>query len=156
MIYYAYQQYFQQFNKTLAAEQKRNQIYITDLDEKPLDWWKSTITKLDDLIANNDGINSDSYARTRAFLGILLYSKSAAAVNGRGNAKLLPKYLEVYELLEPENADLFFFKAKYRYALSDNDGAIANLKKALKYGYKDQQKLHQSFPQMIISAAEKP
>jgi hypothetical protein len=150
------QQYFQQFNNTLTAEQKRNQIYITELDERPLDWWKATIAKLDNLIAHDDGINSDSYARTRAFLGILLYSKTAAAVSGRGNAKLLPKYLEVYELLEPENADLFFFKAKYAYALSDNDGAIANLKKALKYGYKDQQKLHQSFPQMIISAAEKP
>ncbi len=148
------QHYFLKFNNTLIAEQKRNQIYIKDLDEKPLDWWKANIIKLDELIADNKYINANSYARTRAFLGILLYSKTNAAISGRGNAKLLPKYFEIYELLEPENPDLFFFKAKYSYAIGDNDGTISNLKKALKYGFKDDLKLHQSFPQMIISAAE--
>jgi len=150
------QKYFAQFNNTLVTEQKRNQIYIKDLDEKPLDWWKATIAKLDQLIAEGDEINANSYARTSAFLGILLYSKTNAAISGRGNAKLLPKYLEIYELLEPENSELFFFKAKYAYALSDNDGAIANLKKALQFGFNDDLKLHQSFPQIIISAAAKP
>ena len=149
------QKYFTQFDNTLVAEQKRNQIYIKDLDEKPLDWWKANIIKLDGLIADNNGLNSNSYARTRAFLGILLYSKTNAAISGRGNAKLLPKYFEIYELLEQENPDLFFFKAKYTYALSDNDGAILNLKKALQFGFNDDLKLHQSFPQMIISAAKK-
>jgi len=150
------QHYFTQFNNSLVTEQTRNQNYIKDLDEKPLDWWKTNIAKLDDLIAADNGINANSYARTRAFLGILLYSKTNAAISGRGNAKLLPKYFEIYELLEPENPDLFFFKAKYAYALSDNDGTISNLKKALKFGYNDNLKLQQNFPQVIISAAEKP
>ena len=149
------QQYFTRFTNTLTAEQKRNQVYSQELDIKPLDWWKANIIKLDDFIANGKGMNADSYARTRAFLGLLLYSKTAAAVSGHDNAKLLPKYLKIYAFLEPENADLFFFKAKYTYALSDNKATIANLKKAIKYGYKDDLKLQQSFPQIIISAAKK-
>ena len=150
------QHYFTQFNNSLVTEQTRNQNYIKDLDEKPLDWWKTNIAKLDDLIAADNGINANSYARTRAFLGILLYSKTNAAISGQGNAKLLLKYFEIYELLEPENPDLFFFKAKYAYVISDNDGTISNLKKALKFGYNDNLKLQQNFPQVIISAAEKP
>jgi len=148
-------QYFKHFNEILTAEQKRNQIYIKDLDEKPLDWWKATLIKLDDLANNQSGLEADSYARTKAFLGILLYSKTSAAVSGRGNAKLLPKYLEVYRMLEPENPDLYFFEAVYKYALGDNDATIESLKKALQFGFKDDTKLHQSFPQMIISAAQK-
>jgi len=149
------QKYFSRFNQSLMAEQKRNQIYIKYLDEKPLDWWKNTIAKLNDLIAVNDGLNSNSYARTKAFLGILLYSKTNAAISGKGNIQLLPKYFVIYELLEPNNADLFFFKAKYAYALNDQKNTISNLKKALELGFNDDLKLYHSFPQMIISTAQK-
>jgi len=147
--------YFKHFNEVLTAEQKRNQIYIKDLDDKPLDWWKETIDKLDKLSNQKQGLEADSYARTKAFLGILLYSKTAAAVGGRSNAKLLPKYLEIYRLIEPQNPDLYFFQAVYRYALGDNTAAIESLRKALQFGFKDDNKLHQSFPQMIITAAQK-
>jgi len=148
-------QYFKHFNDILIAEQKRNQIYIQDLDNKPLDWWKTTLAKLSKLSNQQHGLEADSYARTQAFLGILLYSKTSAAVSGRGNAKLLPKYLEVYRMIEPENPDLYFFEAKYKYALGDNNSTIKSLRKSLQYGFKDNNKLHQSFPQMIISAAQK-
>ncbi len=150
------QQYFNRFNKSLTSEQKRNQIYMQDLDDKGLNWWKATISKLDNLIASGKGVEANSYARTRAYLGILLYSRTAAAVSGRGNAKLLPKYLEIYEYLEPKNPDLFFFKAVYAHALGNTDAAIMNLKKAIEYGFNDDEKLHQNFPQVIISAAQKP
>jgi predicted esterase len=148
-------QYFNRFNKSLVNEQKRKQVYIKDLDEKPMDWWKQAIENMDNMIASEDNILADSYARSKAFMGILLYSKTSAAISGRGNAKLLPKYLEIYQLIEPQNPDLFYFKAKYAYVLSDNDGAIENLKQAIKYGFNDDEKLHQSFPQIIISAAKK-
>ena len=146
--------YFARFNETLKAEQKRNQYYMQFLDEKPLDWWQTEIGKLDRLIETEKGVDADSYARNRAFLGILLYSKTNAAIAGRGNAKLLPKYLAVYEMLEPENPDVFYFKARYDYILGDTEAAIKDLKKALKLGYKDEEKLHQAFPQMIISQAK--
>jgi len=149
------QRYFQNINEILMAEQKRNQLYIKYLDEKPISWWENTIAKLKDLANTNKGFQADSYARSSAFLGILLYSRTSAAVSGRGNAKLLPKYLTVYEIVEPENPDLFYFKAVYEYALGNNDATIQNLKKALQFGFKDNNKLHQSFPQMIISAAQK-
>jgi len=147
--------YFHRFNKSLASEQFLKQVYIKGLDNKPMDWWKQTLENMDKMIASKNSILADSHARSKAFMGILLYSKTSAAISGRGNAKLLPKYLEIYKLFEPHNPDLYYFKAAYAYALSDNDGAIENLKQALKYGFDDDKKLHQSFPQMIISAAKK-
>ena len=146
--------YFDHFNEVLTAEQKRNQLYIKYLDEKPLDWWQNTIAELDNLSKNKISLEANSYARTKAFVGILLYSRTAAAVSGRGNAKLLPKYLEVYKIVEPENPDMFYFKALYEYTLGNNKAAIESLKLALKFGFKDDKKLHQTFPQMIISAAK--
>ena len=150
------QQYFNRFNNTITAEQKRNKIYLKYVDSKPLDWWQSDIKNIDSLIKNKKETKADSYARTKAFLGILLYSRVSAAVAGRDNAKLLPKYLSIYEMLEPKNPDLYYFKAVYAYALSNNDETIINLKKALKYGFSNDLKLQQSFPQIIISEAKKP
>ena len=147
-------QYFVQLSNILTAEQKRNKIYDYSLNDNPLDWWVSTISKLNNLSKNQKGMEADSYARTKAYLGILLYSKTYAAVAGQGNAKLLPKFFEIYELIEPENPDLFYFKAVYAHALGNTDTTILNLKKAIEYGFDDDEKLHQSFPQVIITAAK--
>ncbi len=146
--------YFKRFDNTLAAEQKRNRYYMQDLETKPLDWWQSQIQKLDALINSAKGMEADSYARNRAFLGVLLYSKTRSALSGRGNAKLVPKYLKIYEMLEPENPDVFYFKARYAYIMNRNEIAIKELKRALELGYSDEEQLHRVFPQIIISRAK--
>jgi pimeloyl-ACP methyl ester carboxylesterase len=146
--------YFNRFDNTLTAEQKRNRYYMQDLEAKPLDWWREQISKLDELINSSQGMEADSYARNRAFLGILLYSRTRSALSGRGNAKLVPKYLKIYEMLEPENPDVYYFKARYAYIMNQNENAIKELKRALELGYTDDEQLHQSFPQVIISRAK--
>ena len=148
------QAYFKELDNTIIAAQKRNRYYVSFLDEKPLDWWEKEIKKLNGFIDNKQGMYADSYARNKAFLGILLYSRCNAALAGRANAKLLPKYLNIYQMLEPENPDLYYFKARYAYNLGQNEEAIKELRKAIKYGFNDEAQLHSVFPQMIITAAK--
>ncbi len=148
------QAYFKELGNTIIAAQKRNQYYVSYLDEKPLDWWEKEIDKLNGFIENKQGMYADSYARNKAFLGILLYSRCNAALAGRANAKLLPKYFRIYQMLEPENPDLYYFKARYAYNLGQTEEAIKELRKAINYGFKDEAQLHSTFPQMIITAAK--
>lgn len=148
------QSYFSKLNTILVEEQTRKQEYIKNIDMMPLDWWKNTISDLNYKIELNKPLVSDSYSRSKSFLGLLLFSKISQALNGSANAKLTPKYLSVYELIEPNNPDLFFFKAQLSYNLGKNEEAIKNLKDAVNHGFDDIQKMQQSFPAMIVNAAQ--
>jgi len=103
--------YMKEFNSIINEEINTNNYYIQQFAYKNYDWWKAEIKNIDKKIANKKNhLISDSYARTKSFLGMVSYSYCNSEITNL-NSTLIDSYLKIYETLEPKNPDMFFFKA---------------------------------------------
>ncbi len=105
----AFKQYMKNFEQILKNEMQRNNEYINDLQTKDISWWQNEIAIIVKKMKQKDKLKADSYARTKAFLGIAMYSLCNREIKNKYST-YIDKYLKIYELLEPENKDMKRFK----------------------------------------------
>ncbi len=131
-----FKNFINEYEANLQKEINRNNAYIQDINEKDLKFWNNEILKINHLKKSNDSFEAASYARTKAYLGIAMYSFVNREITNPWS-KIIDKYLEIYEMLEPENPDVWFFKSVR--AKQKNNSALSEkyLKRAFAFGFKD-------------------
>ncbi len=144
--------YFNRLNKYITDEQERYQMLGEALKIQNLKWWNNQINYMKAKTTSSNKLEAESYSRTLAYLGILMYSRLNATAAGRGEFDLFPKYLSIYEKIEPKNPDLFFFKGIYAYTQGQEDEAIHDLKNSLKLGFTDINKMKKFFSQDFLNS----
>ena len=107
--------YISNFEKSLQREFDRNNRLANSILTENWDWWDKQINEIDNTIeTTNNQLEKASYQRTRAYLGIVMYSVTSRAIESQGKDDI-EKYLKIYEKLEPDNPDLKKFKDIYQY-----------------------------------------
>lgn len=149
---YSVKTYFARLELHMEEEQKRYQMLNASLDVQDLIWWNNQINFMENKSKGKRNLlEADSYSRTMAYLGILMYSRLNAGIAGRGQYSLIPKYLEIYQRIEPQNPDLYFFKAVYAYTQSKETDALKYLRKAKDLGFTDDDKIRTFFAQDFVN-----
>ena len=143
--------YFKRSDLYLEEETARFETYANSIDIKDITWWNNELKYIRNKSEKRDVISADSYARTLAYLGIVMYSKLNQAVAGRGRTDLIPKYLQLYEMIDANNPDLYFFKAVYQYARGNDNNAIIAIQKAKELGFVDVERMNGFFAQDFIN-----
>jgi hypothetical protein len=139
--------FFLSFENILKGEIARNQDYYRCLYTKNINWWLNEITEIDDRSGRSgDSLIAYSYSRSRAFLGVLLYSVTNSVIHNKEYSDLTDKLLMIYENLEPENPDVYYFKALYALQENDTRSCLNYLKKSKKLGFNDFSLLKKDFP----------
>ena len=111
----SFKDYITKFEISLQIEFDRNNGLASALPSQTWEWWNNKIDEIDNTIKNStDQLERDSYKRTKAYLGIIMYSMVNKEIN-KPNSTNIEKYLKIYEKLEPENEDLKKFKEMYEY-----------------------------------------
>jgi len=135
----------------LDTEIAARQTYMNAFRSKELTWWNREINNVNQSIkTEQDTFKVDMYRRITGFWGISCYSLCKQAVSQQ-NAELLQKTLAIYETIEPDNADMFYFSAFRAYWKGDTKSTIEMLKKAQKAGFSDETRLKSDFPVTIWS-----
>jgi len=143
--------YFTRLDKYIQEEYDRYQEMSNYLKNKDIKWWKNQINYYDSKAASKKNlIAADSYARTKAYLGILVYSRLNATIAGRGQYSLIPKYFAIYEIIAPQNPDYYFFKGVYAYTQGSESDALKYIKQAKEYGFTDDFKISKYFPREFV------
>jgi len=143
--------YFIKLDKYIKEEYERYQEMSNYIVNKDIHWWTNQINYYDSKAASKKNlIAADSYARTKAYLGILVYSRLNATIAGRGHFDLIPKYLQIYEIIAPENPDYYFFKGIYAYTQGSDSDALKYIKQAKEYGFTDDIKINKFFPREFV------
>ena len=139
--------FFLSFEEILKMEMARHQDYYRCLFTKDINWWLDEIDKIDDRTKGaEDSLITYSFLRTRAYLGVLLYSVTSAAVYEQKDSNLIEKLLILYENMEPDNPYVFYFNALN--ALRHNNTALClrYLEQAKDLGFSDFNLLKKDFP----------
>lgn len=105
-----FKEYIIEFEQILHAETRLVGDYVKYLQPKDINWWTNEITEIKNLTTSSDEIVANSNYRLLGFMGIIMYSYTKNELKNPQSI-FIDKYLKIYELLEPENPDLWFFKA---------------------------------------------
>ncbi|NOZ48288.1 MAG: hypothetical protein GXO79_16155 [Chlorobi bacterium] len=145
-----FKEYIGHFENILMDEQSRNRAYMQSLIQKDFIWWKAEKQTIEKKMNDADNeLLANSYYRTKAFLGVLLFSKTNSSVRSKqlNEAK---KYLKIYSLFEPENPDVYYLQALYELNTGKKKNIVDNLKKAIGLGFSDYKKMRNDFPEEIV------
>jgi|SRR5665647_453519 len=146
-----YMNQMQRLRNCLNFEIGVRQSYVDTFRTKDTLWWKNEIRTTEEKIkTKQDAYTKDMYRRIKSFWGIVSYTFCKQAVKEQ-NVEVLNKTLSIYHMLEPENADMFYFSSFPHFWKGNNEAASSMLKKALKAGFSDRSQLKKDFPESISS-----
>ncbi|MBN2682650.1 MAG: hypothetical protein JXR58_09085 [Bacteroidales bacterium] len=118
------------FGEEMQKQQKFSEAFINE----DITWWRKSLQELE----KNIKFESDFFVvkmnkRLKAYLGILAFSYCSKAISTK-QIEAAEIFLEIYQLLEPENPDVFFYKAKFFILKKDELSAKTALEKSIKLG----------------------
>lgn len=130
---------FTQKEKTLFKQEKKNRETIQlNFGGSNLTWWDNYITELQKS-GNSETPEALSSIRLLNYISMLAYMHTNKALTVE-NTDYLQYALTIYEKADPDNPDMFFFKACHNGITGDAEQAIKNLEKAVSLGFCDKQK----------------
>jgi dienelactone hydrolase len=124
-----------------AHEVQKQEEYRNYLNSKSIEWWKKEVELLNAAKRNKSGYDESAMAkRLLNYISLMTNLGATSALNNK-QPEAAAYFLEIYSLVDPENPDYFYLSA-YFYALQGNtEKSLLFLKRAVKYGYKDKNKL---------------
>jgi dienelactone hydrolase len=146
----AYQLEMNKEQKLKFQEQELRNGYAQSFIQEDTTWWRNEIQNLNtEISTDKDLLYHQMLCRIRGFLGIICYSYTSNVISS-GRLSDAEKFIHIYEILEPENPDCFFYKAMLFDKKGNTHQAVFNLKKALEKGLSDRAKIQQSFSEKVL------
>jgi hypothetical protein len=126
--------------KALADELKEQtlqQQYVEKLSSENIAWWKGEVKRLDNFIATTkDETEKHLLKRVLEYLSLVLYSNCSSAY-AQGSYADAEHYIELYAMIDPDNAEPEFMWAQIFARKKDIEKSISHLKRSAELGFKE-------------------
>lgn len=133
---YVYQNYLNKIQNLAVKEVNLRGQFINSVETRDLEWWKSEIENFKKSIASNDEQVSLTSQRLMAYLSMMSFSLASNEISSN-NAESAYKRLQIYEMVDPDNTDVYLLYARYYLMINDREQMVANYKKAVDMGFAD-------------------
>lgn len=130
-------EYKKQQKQLLELERELQQKYAPQFQTQSLAWWTKEATQLQ-LLTEKPGEpgTNQVYKRVLAFLSMNSYSYSNSALK-QGDLVAAAKFIEIYRLVDPTNAEHRYMAAKVAALNQNPDACFMALNQAFELGFKD-------------------
>ncbi len=150
----------QEMNGYTAEKQKETQLkygedqlrsdFIDAFSTHDAEWWTDALEGLSTRIeSEQDLATKQMLKRVKGFLGIICYTFTSSAVKEK-NEENLEKFIKIYQIVEPQNPDSYFYKAQLMEMQDQPEEAALALHKAIKLGYTDMGKIQATFSKKVL------
>lgn len=139
-----------QFQNNLTDEKLENReveqqrMLVRAMEEKDINWW---IKKIDQLMVQTHSDPSRDIRlmnkRLINYISMISYLFTDKALKSK-NLRQAEKYLAIYTKVDPENPDMYFFRAERFALLKQNANVLASLQQAIDYGFNDKEQIKKS------------
>lgn len=126
--------------KIIEQEKMLKQFYADAILKNNPDWWKKDFAELEKKISNSSGETKYMNIRVKNFLSLATYSYSNSALNNN-QLQQADKFLSIYKLVDPENSEHAYLRAKYYALTNDATNAGTALNEAAELGFSDKERL---------------
>ncbi len=141
--------------KASVLEMRLQQGYMAAFGTQDTLWWKKEIDGLNQQIASgSDEYMSPVYKRLKNFLSMIAYTYCNNALK-ENNLQKAAQYIAIYQMADPENADVYYFRALLSSKQGNNRLAAIFYLQAVKMGFSDFSKAKQEMPPSVFVLSEK-
>lgn len=129
-----FQEYFTYTNNLKRVELDKRQKYAMAFQSENLKWWENELKEIEKHISISE-FREDKlmYLRLGNYLGMLGYFFTDRSLK-MGKLDNMWTFLQKYELVDPDNADMFYYKAIYYAQKQDVIKVVESLKKSIEFG----------------------
>ena len=140
-------QFIVQQDQEMQLEKKESQLqqkYISAMPAQSKSMWKKEINELIRL-SEHAGTEAERLMSKRLmnYLSLISYISAKNALKQK-QAGAADKFLMIYEMVDPDNPEVYYLKAAYYMMLKKNDPALRQLQKAADKGFKEPERLRNS------------
>jgi pimeloyl-ACP methyl ester carboxylesterase len=126
-----------QQKQLFEMEQELQQKYSPAIEQESIEWWTAEAARLTSLsVKSGNPDQNQVYKRVLGFLSLNCYMYSTGALKN-GNLVAASKYIKIYELVDPTNAEHCYLAAKVAALKNQPDNVYIELNKAFSLGFKD-------------------
>ena len=127
--------------KIVELEKELQNRYSTELQLQNIEWWTKEAKKLHILTKKplNPEINQ-VYKRLLGYLSLDCYMISSNELK-KGNLKVAERFIEIYRLVDPTNAEHRYLAAKVAAKNNNSDSVFVALNQAFELGFNNIQRL---------------
>lgn len=133
------QEFINQFKKRQKLIQKEVKLraeFIRAIELKDLDWWNTEVEKINKSIENSDKDVAQVSKRLLNYVSMACFMLTKNALED-SNFDSAFKKLQIYELVDPENFDVYLMNARYNMQNQHYDAMNENFNKAKDLGFTD-------------------
>ncbi|HEX2934728.1 MAG TPA: hypothetical protein VHO72_05190 [Bacteroidales bacterium] len=130
-------------SQSFNVENEWKQGLINSFTSKDTAWWRKQLAELE-LRINSPGdvYSRQMFMRVKGFLGIVAYTFTNDIIM-RNQMDQAQRLISIYQIIEPANADVMFFKAIMLDRQNKTSEALSCVKKARKLGFSDWKKFNE-------------
>ena len=111
--------------------------FIQSIDKQDLTWWQTEVENIRQSILNKDELLSVTSQRLLNYLSMASYMLVNSDIQNQ-NTEGAFKKLQIYEMVDPENTDVYLMYARYYLLKGDKEKMVASVKKAIGKGFNKQ------------------
>ena len=128
-------------DKLEDKEVEQQRLLARAMEEKNIDWWMKETARLLKESHNNPSKEVRLMnERLVNYISMISYIFTNRALNN-GNLQQAGKFLTIYQKVDPDNPDLYFFKAVRFAMIKQNKAVISSLQKAIDKGIEDRSQI---------------
>lgn len=130
------QMYINDLNKITGLAMKEVELrsqFIGSVESRDTDWWKNEIDNFHKSIASKDELVSLTTQRLMAYLSMMAFSLANNDILS-GNKEGALKKLQIYEMVDPDLADVDLMFARYYLMTGEREKMVESFKKAITKG----------------------
>jgi hypothetical protein len=129
--------YEKQQKQLLELEREQQQKYSPAFESQNVEWWVKESARLQSLTKKFSGPGMNQlYQRVLGFLSMTSYMYSTDTLK-RGDLVDAEKYIEIYSLIDPKNAEHRYMAAQLAALNNNPDACFIALNQAFDLGFKD-------------------
>jgi hypothetical protein len=117
-------------------EGELQQYYQQAFGDKNIEWWKESIASLNKKIKSGDKEEALMSQRTLDFLSLVAYMQTNSAMQ-QSNLPAAKTFSAIYLLVDPANNEAHYLAAELAVVENNDKLVISELNEAVKYGFKD-------------------
>lgn len=133
---YLYQNQLERIQNLAKKEIELRGQFIGSFGSRDIEWWQDEVGNFKRSIASNDELVSLTSQRLMSYLSMVSYSLANNEILSN-NAPSALKTLQIYEMVDPDNPDVYLMFARYYLMTNDREQMVASYKKAVKKGFTD-------------------
>lgn len=147
-------QFIVQQDKEMQLEKKESKLqqqYIQAMTTQSKSRWKKEINELIKL-SKNAGTEGERLTSKRLmnYLSLIAYFSAKNALEQK-QAGAADKFLMIYEMVDPDNSEVYYLRASYFMLLNKPEKAVAQLQKAADKGFDEPERLTKSQTFKVLS-----